>query len=529
MLKKMVSLTVLLSVSVSAESPSPPFLVPFESSNLKIVKSQPGVLDTTPLVKGAAHNWFAATLGGLPVQSELTLRVLMKGNDTANKADVSKWQGLWPVMTYADPTDYDSYNWFTKKEGQWVSGDSLLKSSKRLAGSGVTPIQSVIPAAQASQFLSADGTFWSAWRTLPTATADSKGNTFELRHSFERPQATIAMRVPYSYGYQQQFLQRLQAAKRPGVYVDQVGLTPQNRKLQIVRLEDDGLPANVATSGASNPAASTVALASSALSPQQLKQQKDEAHKTILVIAREHATEHASSWAVHGLLLELLADTPHAKRLRADTTWMLVLIQDPDAAAASRFEGMTERFRNAHSPDTPPEVFDYARYFVDYADRGRTLDMVVSIHNVEASEASNVFSPYVHTIYKEDTLAFNQALFKRLQGLGYATGKAKSSRVGATPFRLYGWCSQKFGSFDLAYEVNDQYPRNRLSFAHLQGVGMILGRQIGSWCRSYAGRRHHLALRELLAQREKERAAYLSKNGVASTERARYDLLIRGY
>ncbi len=502
------------SGNTSLKPPVPPAavgtsltIVPAEGFNLKLDRvwlrgeDKPRGAVVKPRVK--AHNWFAGTFKNLPTSHPFTIQVAMKGNDTpGNRANVAKWQGLAPVMTYADPGNYESYIGFQKNaQGRWVSGDPFATAEDRLAGNGPVPEQYLMPAPLARQFLSADGKYWWPWRVIERATADIRTNVFSIRHQFAAPTATVAMRVPYTYDFLQKFLDRLEDARLPGVAIDTIGTTAEGRRLQIIRVEDQK---------------------SSLPLPQR---------KTVLVIAREHATEHASSWAVHGMLLKLIEGSRQARQLRANTTWMLIPIQDPDGSAHSQFDRLTDQFRKPHGAITaiPPEVFAYTRYFRDYVNRGRTIDVALSLHNVEAREAPNISSPFVHQPYRNAVLNFNRSLFDRLRAAGYEAGRPQPAALGGSPFRLYGWCALHFGTLDIAYEVNDQYPQKRLTLARLQQIGALMAQQLVEWGKSKAGQQQHRQARAVLKKRAQERAAYFARVKTDSPHRPIFDLLVLAY
>jgi len=81
-----------------------------------------------------AHNWFAGTFSNLPTDREVTIGLSMQGNGGGiNIGNVAKWKGLRPVLTYADPTKYESYEWFIKDDnGVWISGDPFKKGKEKL-------------------------------------------------------------------------------------------------------------------------------------------------------------------------------------------------------------------------------------------------------------------------------------------------------------------------------------------------------------------------------------------------------------
>jgi hypothetical protein len=230
-----------LSTADADSSYKPIALIPGDGMNLEIVdqiSSHYVIVKVNPPV----HNWFAGTFTNLPTDKEVTIGLSMEGMDTkGNTGDVSKWVGLRPVMTYADPTKYETYEWFQKDEqGRWVSGDAFKKGDEKFAGTGTTPEQSVIPQEVAADFLSEDGNYWQPWREIDNAEAVTNLNIFRMKQQFSYPKATLAMRVPFTYTYLQQFISQLQSADIPGVYVDKIGMTPKGRNLQVIRVEASG-------------------------------------------------------------------------------------------------------------------------------------------------------------------------------------------------------------------------------------------------------------------------------------------------
>jgi len=187
-----------------------------------------------------AHNWFAGTFTDLPTDKDVTIGLSMAGNDTrGNAADVTKWVGLMPVMTYADPTQYETYEWFAKnKEGRWVSGDPFKQGEAKFAGTGKVPTQTVIPKDVAEQFLSKDGTYWQPWREVDTVEAVPGINIFRITQQYAYPTATVAMRVPFTYTYLCQFITRLKTAKFPGIVIDVVVKSKEGREIYAIRYTD---------------------------------------------------------------------------------------------------------------------------------------------------------------------------------------------------------------------------------------------------------------------------------------------------
>lgn len=183
---------------------SAPLVIPQDGFNLKIVEH---ITPTYFVVKltSPVHNWFAGTFTNIPTDQEVTIGLSLQEVDTGiNKADVSKWQGLRPVMTYANPAAYETYEWFTKDENErWVSSDPFKVGEEKFAGTGVVPIQRSVPKNVAEQFLSKDGKYWSAWREVDNTEVIPNLNIFRIKQRFALRTVTVAMRVPFTYTYLQ--------------------------------------------------------------------------------------------------------------------------------------------------------------------------------------------------------------------------------------------------------------------------------------------------------------------------------------
>jgi len=483
----------------TADPPAPASIaiLPRDGFNLQVseqVNAQYVIVTVPP----PTHNWFAGAFTNLPVGVPVTIGLCMADNGLSNMpADVSKWVGLRPVFSYADPARYESYEWYMKDaDGRWVSGDPFNTGEARYAGAGVVPEQAVIPAEAASKFLSADGRCWSPWREVEGTEVLATINVFRVKQAFDMPAATVAMRVPYTYTYLQSVIARLQQANLPGVFVDELGTTPGGRKLQIIRLTDPDDPrAN---------------------------------QHTILATAREHATEPAGSWVVQGMLYRLLSD--EGKPLRAHRTWLLLPILDPDGSADAVYERITDLFRKTDVPQTPPEVRQYARYMTRYIADGGQLDLTLSLHNVEATECTNLYCPLMDLAAIEVTSKINTALFADLRARGYVTDDpTRSWYNGFLSFRFYAWCTKRFHALDLVYEVNDRYPDHTLPLEQLARMGGIIAARLAAWCDSDTGRVWHQRAADFLAKHREQRDAYFQSRQRDPEERTLHEMLNLGF
>ena len=460
-----------------------------------------------------AHNWFAGTFTNLPTDKVVTIGLSMEGNDTlVNKADVTKWRGLMPVITYADPIKYETYEWYQKDDqDRWVSGDPFKQGEAKYAGTGKVPEQSVIPKDVSEQFLSTDGKYWQPWREVDNAEVVPGINVLRITHRFLAPTATIAMRVPYTYSYLQAYLQRLQAANIPGVSTDAIGVTAEDRNLTVIRIEDSKTitPLQIDAVRKDPTERITRVVQITDLDEPERKNKPN----VFVVFAREHATEHASSWVVDGVLRELIG-TQGEKR--GKQIWLIVPIEDPDGSAHSAFDWLTTHFF-VHSNDgyygnyTPTEVIDYIRYFRAFVNSGRLITVATTFHNIECNEGPIIFSPWALAPDKGITTAFNKYWFGELRKDAYMVGSEQPQQVGIINGRLYGYCWDKYGSLGLGFEVNDRLPAQRQSLAETQRIGASYAEAISQFMNSDEGKERVLKTQKFIELREQHRKEFLTR------------------
>jgi hypothetical protein len=213
----------------------------------------------------------------------------------------------------------------------------------------------------------------------------------------------------------------------------------------------------------------------------------------MLITAREHAMEPAGSWVAQGLICTLLASTPEAATLRKDKAWLVITLLDPDGSDAGIQNRLTSKFGEDNG-NPPGEVRSYKRYLSRYVATKGTIDLAISLHNVEANECSHVFVPVIDPHDQTPAVAVNTHFFQVLQAQGYQTG-GSAQTWGQHTFhkRLFGWCAEQFGSLPLAFEVNDRYPPQLLALDRLQHMGAALAHGVTDWLATEDGQRWHAA------------------------------------
>jgi hypothetical protein len=435
----------------------------------------------------------------------------MMGNDVGNeiqgdKADVSKWVGLRPVMTYADVTKYDTYQWYTKNaNGNWISGDPFKIGDDKYAGHGKVPIQHVIPPELAGSFLSKDGNYWQPWREIDDSVAIPNLNIFRIKQKFSCSSATIAMHIPYTYTYEQEFLDRLQRAKLPGVSVDLIGMTPEKRKIDVIRVEDPShvtpmrIDLNTAVSDWKTYAHITINDTNKANAVSQ--------NNIIVLSAGEHATEYSSSWIIDGNLRSLISESANQNHLLKNRTWLLIPIEDPDGSYNSTFDNLTDQFF-VHQYDarygdyTPIEVIAYANYLKAFDDNRQPIIVAVSFHNIECNEDKNIYSPWAMVPDYQQCIDFDQYWFPKLNLMNYITENPVPLAEEWLQNRLYGLCWVKYGALALAFEVNDRYPTHRLSLNELQSIGTSFVSSLQEWLEHDIGQKRIKQTSDWMLDRE---------------------------
>jgi len=260
--------------------------------------------------------------------------------------------------------------------------------------------------------------------------------------------------------------------------------------------------------------------------------------RVLLVNAREHGSEHVGSWVVQGVLRHLLADTPESRRLRKNTTWLLQLIYDPDAAANSIFHSLTDRFfphdkHPYYGSVTPPEVIAYARYLRAFVNSGRTLVSVATFYGFECNEGEGkpVVCPNVITQEKELNLNFNEFWFTRLNKLGIPTGHPRRPWFEMwVPYRLHVWCWYWYSAMSFAFMVCDRTPRRRLDLPALERIGASYAAAMIDYLETQRGQLRLQETEQFLERRKKERELWF-RTSMAGTpdDPTLYDMLSMGY
>ena len=335
------------------------------------VSSEYIVVDITTKV----HNWWLMKLTGV---NGKTIKI---GFSMSGKGDVSKWKTLHPVYTYAaNINDISAYTWFRKDRGRWNADNTFLPSDLRGAGMGSIPNQAVIPTKSSSEFLSTDGCYWEPWGHISNVEIVPNLDIFRFTATFSQDSVWIAMRYPFSNLLLDSWIDKLKTINNIHCHVNTIGLSQEGRKLYLIDCTSN---------------------ADMQMSP-----------LTIFLYAHEDGTEPDGSWALFGIVQDILN-----KKIQHWPRILLMPIVDPDSLAANRYEGMIDSFTPSKSS---VESTSIARYLRQFGCQGLNIDITVSLHNTECDESNNIWVPTVDFLYNDYSALKRKQLYDSAKSFGYS-------------------------------------------------------------------------------------------------------------
>jgi hypothetical protein len=117
----------------------------------------------------------------------------------------------------------------------------------------------------------------------------------------------------------------------------------------------------------------------------------DRSRKVIWLLFRQHSWESGSSWAAEGAIRFLVSDSSKAAALRRTVVFKFFPMCDPDGVARGGVRFNVNGFdlnRNwdVADPVKMPEIAAQRNAILDWADSGRRIDLLVTLHNDEKNE-----------------------------------------------------------------------------------------------------------------------------------------------
>jgi hypothetical protein len=123
---------------------------------------------------------------------------------------------------------------------------------------------------------------------------------------------------------------------------------------------------------------------------------------------------------------------------------------------------------------------------------------------------------------------FNRRLFAAAAKAGYTTGDPNGWQQGALAFRYSGWCTRRFSSLGLVFELNSRSAQS-LSLTELQRLGALLGRELAAYMQTEQFAAVHTRAKAALAKRKTDREERWTRKGITPATRTPYELFCLGY
>jgi hypothetical protein len=377
-------------------------------------------------ITSKVHNWWMMKLTGVKG------RTVTIGFNMDEKGDVSKWDSLQPVYSYSDPDKMETYEWFTKENGKWKSGNALLSDDKRDAGEEKTPKQSVVSNDISEEFLSKDGVYWEPWGRITNTEAKKNLNIYRFTQTYTQDTVWVAMRYPFSYTLLQNYINAIKSKRDNRIRTKVIGTSQENRDLFAIEVKSSSF---------------------------FLKQPE-----TLLVYSREHATEPDGSWAIIGIINAL-----YDMKISQWPSIIILPMIDPDSVSSNKYEGIIRTFDLYDSSKESASIMTYLIMMMRY---NQYIDISLNLHNVESGESNNVWMPHVDMFNREPISLIKSRSEKILSQQGYSI-TSSTPLVTFQAKRLEGWLSRNIGSVDIIYELNSQAVNSKLTLNKLQSLGSL--------------------------------------------------------
>lgn len=277
-----------------------------------------------------------------------------------------------------------------------------------------------------------------------------EGDTLRLTQRFDEDSAWVAMKYPYTCEYAEKFSELI--SRRGGICdVAEIGRSKEGRPIKLVKIGKGG----------------------------------EDRKPCVLIYAREHPTEHDTSWVAEGAMLFLLSNAPEARAIRQRFTFLVIPILDPDGAVGSKYVNITYTFVGGYKT---PESLAIAGWFKEWVDQARRLDLVFSLHNVESNETKHLVCAIMEPERGRlgDCRTLNDYVLKSMKGFDLVRNPWQR---GYRLFRLAGFVGLFYGTLPMYYEVNSQAPSRHLTLGELREMGARFVRASARYLSSSRGAR----------------------------------------
>ena len=218
-----------------------------------------------------------------------------------------------------------------------------------------------------------------SWTHVPKEDWTAVASSMRLRIKPTKPRLWVAHVAPYTTRHLAQLLGEIKRARELEYQV--IGKSVQGRDIPMLTISDPGTG----------------------------QKQK----KVVWLMFRQHSWEAGSSWAGEGAVRFLLSADPIAARIRKETIFKILPMQDPAGVfrGGVRFNSYgydLNRNWDTNDPVKMPEITAARNAILNWAERDGRIDFFLSLHNDEMNEyligpPSPTFRPLGQKVFDELT------------------------------------------------------------------------------------------------------------------------------
>ena len=223
------------------------------------------------------------------------------------------------------------------------------------------------------------------WRHFPAMRWDDAKKEATLTFRPEHDRIWIAHVPPYTHRRLLRLLE--QVDRSPAARVEVIGKTARGRDLHLVTVTNFDRP--------------------------------DDGKRTVWLQARQHAWEAGTSYVMEGALRFISSEDPVARELRDKVVFKFTPMLDPDGCATGKVRFNANGYdvnrhwdevdlRRKEFLERMPEIWYAKKAILAHVESGRTIDLMLNLHNTETAE-------YIDTQAREDvTRALMSRVFDNL-------------------------------------------------------------------------------------------------------------------
>jgi len=297
-----------------------------------------------------------------------------------------------------------------------------------------------------------------------------EGKNLCLVQKFTHNHVYLSLRYPYTPKLNEAYMTRLQG--NPYCQVVNIGKSKEGRPLLAVEIPRPG-----------NTAA-------------------DKAKPCVLIYAREHADEVDSGWVAYGAMRFLLSASPEAQKIRKQTQFIIIPMLDPDGAAQSYHNRITDTFVPGNPEIDSREAIEYTNFCQKWINSGHPIDIVNNLHEGQPAGKPDFYCPdsYPGDGQRRVTRDLLEVVRSRVTAAG-CSSSGRGERSFQVSGRLDDFLLNFYGADAVPFEVNPQGVYRHLTLYEVRQIGAALAQGDSQFLQSPSGRTWAAKVQRVLTRR----------------------------